>query len=114
LIIHSFYVTGKQCEKRVMIDLTENENSASSSKNKRKEAPSDLNNQKHTKRNHGEPENDPMVFENDSRSQLILIEIEERKMVLQERATADRKARAEIEKMELENMIMKKQLESKY
>ena len=34
-------------------------------------------------------------------------------MVLQERTTADQKARAEIEKMELENMIIKKQLESK-
>ena len=112
MIINSFYVTGKQREKRVMIDLTENENNASSSKNKRKEVPSDLNNQKHTKRNHGEQENDPMEFENDSKPQLILIEIEERKMVLQERATADRKARAEIEKMELKNMIMKKQLKS--
>ena len=93
-----------------MINLTENENNASSS---RKEAPSDLNNQKHTKRNHAEQENDPMVFENDPKSQLILIEIEEQRMILQERATADQKARAEIEKMELENMIMKKQLESK-
>ena len=54
-----------------------------------------------------------MVFENDPKTQLILIEIEERKMKLQERATADRKVRAKIEKMELENMIMKKQLESK-
>ena len=54
-----------------------------------------------------------MVFENDSKTQLILIEIEEQKMKLQERATADQKARAEIEKMELENIIMKKQLESK-
>ena len=96
-----------------MIDLTDNENNGSSSKNKRKETPSDLNNQKHTKRNHIEQENDPMVFENDPKNQLILIEIEERKMKLQERATADRKVRAEIEKMELENMIMKKQLKSK-
>ena len=48
-----------------MIDLTENENNASSSKNKRKGVPSDLNNQKHAKRNHDEQENDPMVFEND-------------------------------------------------
>jgi hypothetical protein len=33
-------------------------------------------------------------------------------MALQERATADRKAQVEIEKLELENMIMKRKLES--
>jgi FtsZ-binding cell division protein ZapB len=48
----------------------------------------------------------------DERCQLMQIEIEERKMALQERTTANRKAEAEIEKLELENKMLKKRLES--
>ena len=98
---------GKQNEKRVMTDLSTN---ASTSKVlKRKEVPSESRSLKNIKKNRAEQENDPAVNE---RSQLIQIEIEERKMTLQERATANRKAQAEVEKLELENLMMKKRLES--
>ena len=70
---------------------------------KRKEAPSHSIN-KNIKKNRTEQENDQ------EHDQLILIEIEERKMALEERAIANRKAQAEIEKLEIENQLMKKQL----
>ena len=38
------------------------------------------------------------------------LEIEERKMKLAERQTADRRAKAEIEKLELENIKLRKEL----
>ncbi len=41
---------------------------------------------------------------------MLNIEIEERKMQLIERRTADRKLQAEIEKLELENVKLRKQL----
>ncbi len=41
---------------------------------------------------------------------MLNIEIEERKMQLIERRTADRKLQAEIEKLELENAKLRKQL----
>ena len=91
-----------------MIDLDDN---AGSSKNsKRKEVPSNLNNSK-LKKNCVDQENNPVEsFESEEKRQLLLIEIEERKMILKERATADRKVQAEIEKMELENITMRKRL----
>ncbi|CAB5357448.1 unnamed protein product [Rhizophagus irregularis] len=42
--------------------------------------------------------------------EIIKLEIEERKMKLAERRTADRKAQAEIEKLELENLKLRKEL----
>ena len=68
-------------------------------------------NLKDTKKRRVEQENNPPV--DDERCQLMQIEIEERKMALQERTTANRKAEAEIEKLELENKMLKKRLESK-
>lgn len=102
---------GKQREKKVVIDLSTNPTNASSSKiTKRKEALSDSKNLKDTKKRRVEQENDPPV--DDEKRQLMQIEIEERKMALQERATANRKIQAEIEKLELENKMLKKRLES--
>src|SRR5579859_3546611 len=98
-----------------MIDLSA-ENTCSSKVLKRKEVPTtDSNNQKKTRKNQAEQENDSAVIsdENDPKHQLVLIEIEERRMALQERSTANRKVLAEVEKMELENKIIRKQLESK-
>jgi len=40
----------------------------------------------------------------------LQLEIEERKMKLAERQTADRRAKAEIEKLELENIKLRKEL----
>ncbi|UZO15645.1 uncharacterized protein OCT59_007062 [Rhizophagus irregularis] len=45
------------------------------------------------------------INESDSEREISKLEIEERKMKLAERRTADRKAQAEIEKLELENLI---------
>jgi hypothetical protein len=87
-------------------------NNASSSKNlKRKEMPNSSNS-KNTKKNRlDEQENNPLVaIEIEEKRQLMQIEIEERKMLLKKRITTDRKAQAEAEKVELENMIMKRKL----
>ena len=94
-----------------MIDL--DDNAGSSKISKRKEVPSNLNNSKLKKNRVDQENNSVESFESKEKRQLLLIEIEEQKMILKERATADRKVQAEIEKMELENIIMKKQLESK-
>jgi len=40
----------------------------------------------------------------------LQLEIEERKMKLAERQTADRRAKAEVEKLELENIKLRKEL----
>ncbi|UZO11878.1 uncharacterized protein OCT59_003431 [Rhizophagus irregularis] len=50
------------------------------------------------------------INESDSEREISKLEIEERKMKLAERRTADRKAQAEIEKLELENLKLRKEL----
>lgn len=89
-----------------MADLS---NVASPSKSsKRKGISSNLSSPKNTKRICIDKQENNLEIE--ERHQLMLIEIEERKMSLQERVTADRKAQMEIEKIELENMMMRKKL----
>jgi hypothetical protein len=83
----------------------------SSKSSKRKEVSSNSNNSKNMKRNRvNKQENDDPAFEIEEKHQLMLIEIEKRKMSLQERVTANRKAQAEIEKVELENILTRKRL----
>ncbi|CAB4494747.1 unnamed protein product [Rhizophagus irregularis] len=51
-------------------------------------------------------------FEIDRQHTILQIEIEERKMQLAERQTANRRALAEVEKLELENIKLRKELEN--
>ena len=51
-------------------------------------------------------------FETENYQTILQIEIEECKMQLLERKTANRKAQAEIERLELENLELRKKLDS--
>jgi hypothetical protein len=51
-------------------------------------------------------------FEIDRQHTILQIEIEERKMQLAERQTANHRALAEVEKLELENIKLRKELEN--
>ena len=55
---------------------------------------------------------DEQEFEIEKQHAILQIEIEERKMQLVERQTANRKALAEAEKLELENIKLRKELEN--
>ncbi|CAB4374053.1 unnamed protein product [Rhizophagus irregularis] len=76
---------------------------------KRKSTIDDNVRRKKNKIDNGDQENS---FEIDRQHTILQIEIEERKMQLAERQTANHRALAEIEKLELENIKLRKELEN--
>ena len=81
-------------------------------KAKRKSTASDNNLRAKKNRADSNDKQDEQEFEIERQHAILQIEIEERKMQLVERQTANRKALAEAEKLELENIKLRKELEN--
>ncbi|PKK60021.1 hypothetical protein RhiirC2_793959 [Rhizophagus irregularis] len=95
----------KEIKKTVMSEITNQEKP----RIKRKSTIDDNVRRKKNKIDNGDQENS---FEIDRQHTILQIEIEERKMQLAERQTANHRALAEIEKLELENIKLRKELEN--
>ncbi|CAB4408423.1 unnamed protein product [Rhizophagus irregularis] len=95
----------KETKKTVMSEITSQEKPIT----KRKSTIDDNVRRKKNKIDDDDQENS---FEIDKQHTILQIEIEERKMQLAERQTANRRALAEVEKLELENIKLRKELEN--
>ncbi|CAB4418158.1 unnamed protein product [Rhizophagus irregularis] len=95
----------KETKKTVMSEITSQEKPIT----KRKSTIDDNVRRKKNKIDDNDQENS---FEIDKQHTILQIEIEERKMQLAERQTANRRALAEVEKLELENIKLRKELEN--